>query len=194
MMNFVILIGAPGAGKGTQAKMLEQALGLPQVSTGDLFRYNLRNNTELGKLARSYMDTGELVPDEVTVAMVKDRLGQSDAIKGVIFDGFPRTRMQAQALERLIEELGGRIAVVPHIKVDAEELVRRLIKRAELEGRADDNEETIRTRMRVYHEQTRPLLDYYEEQDLLVEVNGEQAAEAVQKELQSVVRDAVESG
>jgi len=193
-MNFVILMGAPGAGKGTQAKMLEQALGLPQVSTGDLFRHNLRNNTELGKLARSYMDKGELVPDEVTVAMVKDRLGQPDAVQGVILDGFPRTRMQAQALERLISELGGRVAVVPHIHVDAEELVKRLIIRAEKEGRADDNEETIRTRMRVYHEQTRPLLDHYEAQGLLVEVNGEQTVEAVQKELQSVVENAVGSG
>jgi adenylate kinase len=173
-MNFVILIGPPGAGKGTQAKMLEQALGLPQVSTGDLFRHNLKNNTELGKLARSYMDKGELVPDEVTVAMVKDRLSQPDAVNGAILDGFPRTRMQAGALEQLVAELGGRIAVVPHIHVDAEELVRRLIRRAELEGRADDNEETIRTRMRVYDQQTKPLLDYYEERGLLVEVDGEQ--------------------
>lgn len=193
-MNFVILMGAPGAGKGTQAKMLEQALGLPQVSTGDLFRHNLKNNTELGKLARSYMDKGELVPDEVTVAMVKDRLSQPDAVEGVILDGFPRTKMQAQALEGLINGLGGRIAVVPHIHVDAEELVNRLMMRAEKEGRADDNEETIRTRMRVYHEQTKPLLDYYEEQGLLVEVNGEQTVEAVQADLQSVVENAVNSG
>jgi adenylate kinase len=193
-MNFIILIGAPGAGKGTQAKMLEQALGLPQVSTGDLFRHNLRRDTELGKLARSYMDKGELVPDEVTVAMVKDRLSRPDAAQGAILDGFPRTRAQALALERLISELGGRIAVVPHVKVDEEELVSRLMKRAELEGRADDNEETVRTRMRVYDEQTRPLLDYYEEQGLLVEVNGNQAIEAVQAELQNVIQQAVASG
>jgi adenylate kinase len=192
-MNFIILMGAPGAGKGTQARMLEQALSLSQVSTGDLFRHNLKHETELGKLARSYMDKGELVPDEVTVAMVKDRLSQPDATQGVILDGFPRTRMQALALERLIGELGGRIAVVPHIKVDEEELVNRLMKRAELEGRADDNEGTIRTRMRVYSEQTRPLLDYYEKQGLLVEVNGNQSVEAVQADLQSVIQKAVES-
>jgi adenylate kinase len=193
-MNFIILMGAPGAGKGTQAKMLEQALGLPQVSTGDLFRHNLKHNTELGKLARSYMDKGKLVPDEVTVAMAKERLSRPDAAEGVILDGFPRTRAQAVALERLIDEFGSRIAVVPHIKVDEEELVSRLMKRAEVEGRADDNEETIRTRMRVYDEQTKPLLDYYEEQGLLVEVDGEQSIEAVQADLQSVIRSAVESG
>jgi adenylate kinase len=174
--------------------MLEQALGLPQVSTGDLFRHNLKHNTELGKLARSYMDKGKLVPDEVTVAMAKERLSRPDAAEGVILDGFPRTRAQAVALERLIDEFGSRIAVVPHIKVDEEELVSRLMKRAEVEGRADDNEETIRTRMRVYDEQTKPLLDYYEEQGLLVEVDGEQSIEAVQADLQSVIRSAVESG
>jgi adenylate kinase len=192
-MNFIILMGPPGAGKGTQAKMLEQALGLPQISTGELFRHNLKNNTELGKLARSYMDKGELVPDEVTVAMVKERLSQPDAAQGAILDGFPRTKTQAKALERLIAELDSRIAVVPHIRVDTEELVKRLVKRAELEGRADDNEDTIRTRMRVYHEQTKPLLDYYEAQGLLVEVNGEQTIEAVQADLQSIVKNAVVS-
>ncbi len=190
-MNFVLLMGPPGAGKGTQAKMLEQGLGLPQVSTGELFRHNLKNDTELGVLARSYMDKGELVPDDVTIAMVKDRLSQPDAARGAILDGFPRTRAQAQALDGLVDELNGRIAIVPHIKVSEDELVARLLKRAETDGRADDNEETIRTRMQVYHEQTKPLLDYYDEKGLLVEVNGEQSIEAVQRDLQRVVESAL---
>jgi adenylate kinase len=186
-MRFIILIGPPGAGKGTQAKMLEQALGLPQISTGDLFRYNLRNETELGKLARTYMDKGELVPDEVTVAMVRDRLAQPDAASGAILDGFPRTQAQADALDQLLESLGGRITIVPNIVVDREELVQRLVKRSLIEGRADDTEDTIRNRMRVYEEQTKPLLDYYKRSGLVVDVNGQQSVEAVQRALRDVI-------
>lgn len=189
-MKYVILIGPPGAGKGTQAKMLEQALGLPQVSTGDLFRYNLKNQTELGRLAQTYMDKGELVPDEVTVAMVRDRLQQPDAQAGAILDGFPRTIPQAEALDKLVDELGGEISVVPHIVVDHEELIQRLLKRATLEGRADDNEDAIRTRMRVYEEQTKPLLQYYEQKGLVVDVNGRQSIEAVQQDLRRVIERA----
>jgi len=185
--RYIVLIGPPGAGKGTQAKMLERSLGLPQVSTGDLFRYNLKHSTELGQLARSYMDRGELVPDGVTVAMVRERLSQPDAAGGAILDGFPRTIAQADALADLLEELGGRITCVPHIVVDREELVRRLLKRAELEGRVDDSEDTIRTRMRVYDEQTKPLLDYYDRRGLVAEVNGQQSVEAVQHDLQAVI-------
>jgi adenylate kinase len=189
-MKFVILIGPPGAGKGTQAKQLEQALGLPQVSTGDLFRYNLKNETALGKLARTYMDRGDLVPDEVTVAMVKDRLAQADAAGGAILDGFPRTLAQADALDQLLAELGGRITIVPNIVVNHEELVQRLIKRGQIEGRADDTEETVRNRMRVYEEQTKPLLDYYSRRGLVVDVNGQQSIEAVQQELRRVIEQA----
>lgn len=187
---FIVLMGAPGAGKGTQAKRLHEALDLPHVSTGDLFRYNLKNETELGKLAKTFMDKGELVPDSVTVAMVKDRLSQPDCAEGAILDGFPRTRAQAVALDQLLAEMNTSISVVPYIKVDREELVRRLLNRAELEGRTDDNEETIRTRMRVYEEQTKPLLDYYEEQGLLVEVDGQQSIEEVQEDLLQVVKEA----
>jgi adenylate kinase len=156
MSTYVVLVGAPGAGKGTQAKRLQAALGLPQVATGDLFRANLKNNTELGQLARTYMEKGELVPDEVTVAMVRDRLSQEDCAQGAILDGFPRNVVQAEALDNLLAEFGGKIAIVPHIYVEQELLVNRLLKRAEIEGRADDNEETIRTRMRVYSEETAP--------------------------------------
>lgn len=189
-MGYVILIGAPGAGKGTQAKLLEEALGLPHVSTGDLFRYNLKNETELGKLAQTFMDRGELVPDEVTVAMVKDRLSQDDCRHGALLDGFPRTAAQASSLDNLLAEIGGKIDVVPHIFVDREVLVQRLLKRAEIEGRADDNEETIRTRMRVYEEQTRPLLEYYGKKGLVVEVNGQQSINGVNQDLIAVIQEA----
>lgn len=189
-MKFIILIGPPGAGKGTQAKLLVETLGLPQVSTGDLFRYNLKNATALGQLAQTYMDKGELVPDSVTVAMVKDRLSQPDAAHGAILDGFPRTTVQAEALETLLAELGGHIAVVPHIVVDREELVQRLLKRAQIEGRVDDSEDTIRTRMRVYEEQTKPLLDYYAQRGLVVEVNGQQDVACVQQDLRRVIAQA----
>ncbi len=188
MKTFVVLMGAPGAGKGTQAKLLEKELGLPQVATGDLFRHNLKNDTELGKLARSYMDKGELVPDEVTVAMVRDRLSQNDCAQGAILDGFPRSPAQADALEELLKEFDGKINVVPFIKVSQDILLQRLLKRAEIEGRTDDNEETIRVRMRVYREQTAPLLDYYREKGLLVEVNGEQSIADVQKDLLALIR------
>lgn len=188
MKTFVVLMGAPGAGKGTQAKRLESLLGLPQVATGDLFRANLKNQTELGKLARTYMDKGELVPNEVTIAMVRDRLSQPDCESGAILDGFPRTLAQAEALDNLLEEFGAKIAVVPFIHVNQDVLVERLAKRAEIEGRADDNKETIRTRMQVYESETAPLLDYYDNRGLLVKINGEQSIDEVSHDLTAVIR------
>ena len=185
--TFIILMGAPGAGKGTQAKLLETSLRLPQVSTGDLFRFNLKNETELGQLAKSYMDKGELVPDDVTVSMVEQRLAETDCAGGAILDGFPRSAAQAEALDSLLKKLNSKVAVVPFIHVEQEILVARLLKRAVIEGRADDNEETIRTRMRVYHESTAPLLDYYREQGAVVEVDGDRPVEVVQAELQEIV-------
>ena len=191
-MKFIILVGPPGAGKGTQAKLLQERFDLPQVSTGDLFRYNLQNETDLGKLARTYMDRGELVPDEVTVAMVKARLSQDDCAGGAILDGFPRTLAQAEALDELLADLGGKIDVVPSIEVPQDILVERLLKRAILEGRADDNEETIRTRMQVYEDQTKPLLDYYGEKGLVVPVDGQQAIDEVQEDLVKVIDEATQ--
>ncbi|MFN2141409.1 MAG: adenylate kinase [Candidatus Promineifilaceae bacterium] len=191
-MKFIILVGPPGAGKGTQAKLLQERFDLPQVSTGDLFRYNLQNETDLGKLARTYMDRGELVPDEVTVAMVKARLSQDDCAGGAILDGFPRTLAQAEALDELLADLGGKIDVVPSIEVPQDVLVERLLKRAILEGRADDNEETIRTRMQVYEDQTKPLLDYYGEKGLVVPVDGQQAIDEVQEDLAKVIDEATQ--
>jgi adenylate kinase len=189
MKTFVVLMGAPGAGKGTQAKRLEASLGLPQVATGDLFRANLKNQTELGKLARTYMDKGELVPDAVTVAMVRDRLSQADCACGAILDGFPRTTAQAEALDVLLSEFSAKIAVVPFVNVSQDVLVERLAKRAEIEGRADDNKETIRVRMEVYQSETAPLLDYYAKKDLLVKINGEQSIDEVTVDLTKVVKE-----
>ncbi len=184
MATFIVLMGAPGAGKGTQAKLLQEKLGMPQVATGDLFRANLKNQTELGKLANSYMEKGALVPDEVTVAMLKDRLAQPDCARGAILDGFPRNVFQADALDHLLTEtFNSNIAIVPHIHVDVEVLVKRLQKRAEIEGRADDNEATIRHRMQVYEEATAPLLAYYAARGLLVEIDGDRPIEEVQADL-----------
>lgn len=184
MATFIVLMGAPGAGKGTQAKLLQEKLGLPQVATGDLFRANLKNQTELGKLANSYMEKGALVPDEVTVAMLKDRLAESDCAMGAILDGFPRNVAQADALDHLLTEtFNSTIAIVPHIHVDVEVLVDRLQKRAEIEGRADDNEATIRHRMQVYEEATAPLLAYYAARGLLAEIDGDRPIEVVQADL-----------
>lgn len=188
--TFVVLMGAPGAGKGTQAKLLEKELLLPQVATGDLFRSNLKNQTELGQLAKGYMDRGELVPDEVTVAMVRDRLSQPDCERGAILDGFPRNPSQADALNELLAEFNGEIKVVPFIYVDQEVLIERLLKRAEIEGRADDNEETIRKRMEVYQKQTAPLLAYYEEKGLLVKVDGDRPIDVVNKVLIDIIENA----
>ena len=187
MKTFVVLMGAPGAGKGTQAKLLEEQLSLPQVATGDLFRANLKNETELGKLAKTYMDRGDLVPDEVTIAMVKDRLAQDDCGNGAILDGFPRSPAQADALNSLLIDFGGEINVVPFIYVEEEILISRLLKRAEIEGRADDNEDTNRNRMNVYRESTAPLLDYYSEKGLVVKVDGDRPVDEVYNDLVSVI-------
>jgi len=136
------------------------------------------------------MDRGELVPDEITVAMVKDRLSQADCRNGALLDGFPRTSAQAVSLDNMLAEIGGRIVIVPHIYVDQDVLVQRLLKRAEIERRADDNEETIRTRMRVFEEQTRPLLEYYGNKGLVIEVNGQQSIEGVNNDLIAVIQKA----
>ncbi len=191
MSGFVVLLGPPGAGKGTQARRLEQAIGLPHISTGDLFRQNLRNQTELGRMAQRYLDAGELVPDEVTVAMARDRLFAPDCAAGAIMDGFPRTVFQAEAFGALLAELKSGIKIVPHIRVQVEILVARLLLRAREQGRSDDSEETIRTRMRVYEQQTAPLIDYYAKGGLLRDVNGDQSIEEVFAELLRVVNAAL---
>jgi adenylate kinase len=164
----LVLVGPPGAGKGTQAERLAARLGVPHISTGDLFRDNLRNDTPLGLEARRYMDAGELVPDDVTVGMVRARLGAADCAAGFILDGFPRTVAQAGALARLLDELGTDLDAVIEFAVPEDLLVRRLLGR----GRSDDTEEVIRRRQQVYRDETAPLLDFYRDRLLSVDADG----------------------
>ncbi|TAK12223.1 MAG: adenylate kinase [Anaerolineae bacterium] len=208
------MLGAPGAGKGTQAKLISERLGLPHVSSGDIFREHLKNKTELGKLADSFMSKGELVPDDVTIAMIRERLGRSDCSTGAVLDGFPRTPAQASALAEMLGGLGGKVDVVPFIKVEEQELVRRLTGRwtcranghifhetfnpprqagvcdhdgSELYQRSDDEAETVVNRIRVYVEQTAPLVAFYRESGVLVEINGAQSIDQVTADLLAVL-------
>ena len=212
--TFIVLLGAPGAGKGTQAKLLEAAAQLPQVSTGDIFRFNLKNKTELGELAKSYMDVGALVPDEVTIRMVADRLQQPDVANGAIMDGFPRNLVQATAFDAMVAPYGG-VAVVPMIGVDDEEVIRRITGRrscrtcgaiyhidynppkmagvcdkdgGELLQRDDDQEATVRNRLFVYYKQTAPLIGYYYAKGLLAEVDGMLPIEEVTAALKALLK------
>lgn len=182
----VLLMGPPGAGKGTQAAKLAVSRGLRKLSTGDMLRDHVKRGTELGQRAKSLMDEGVLVPDELIVAMVKDELVGMSPVK-VLLDGFPRTIRQAEALDAMLKELGAPIDAVVVLSVDSEELVRRLIGRAAAEGRSDDNEDTIRTRMQVYQEQTRPLLDYYRAAGKLHRVNGVGTEDEVHERIADVL-------
>ena len=168
----MLIMGPPGAGKGTQAKKLAEGYGIPEISTGAIFRSNVANQTELGKIVSAIMESGELVPDSVTVDLVADRLGWQDAKEGFLLDGFPRTIPQAEALDAILDDLGVTLDAVVSLVVDGETLVGRMLSRAALEGRADDNEETIRRRFEVYTAQTEPLLTFYRDRGLLVEVDG----------------------
>ncbi len=212
----IILLGGPGAGKGTQGELLQQWLPLPRVSSGDLFRANLSKETELGQRAKSYMERGELVPDEITIGMVAERISQPDCSEGVIFDGFPRTINQAIALDQLLADMGRQVDLVLNIDVSEDVLLERLAGRwtcsdcgeiyhrvfspekeegicdncgGELYQRQDDNRETQLRRIQVYEEQTEPLIDYYEDKSVLVNIDGEQPVQDVAEE----VREAVES-
>lgn len=210
MSKFIVLLGPPGAGKGTQAQEITEELQLPHVSSGEIFRENLNNQTELGKIAESYINKGELVPDDITIRMIKARLTQADCEKGALLDGFPRTLTQAKALDSMLEEINGQVVEVPYIKVDREELIIRLTGRrtcptcgnvyhvkfnppqeegtcdddgSRLVQREDDKVETVTNRIRVYHEQTQPLIEYYRDQGLLIEINGNQAIHKVTEDL-----------
>ncbi len=213
---YIVMLGPPGAGKGTQAKKLAQAFDLVHISTGDLFRENLKNETELGQLAQGYLNQGELVPDDVTVRMVEERLARSDCDKGAVLDGFPRTPAQAEALENLLMQFGAGVKIVPYIKVPDEILVERLSGRwmsptgrvyhaiynppkvkwiddidgSELYQREDDKPETVRRRIDVYNEQTAPLIDFYRQKGLLVEIDGTQSIDEVTEDLLLAVREA----
>ncbi|MBW2273302.1 MAG: adenylate kinase [Deltaproteobacteria bacterium] len=157
----ILLLGAPGAGKGTQAARIIERHGIPHISTGDMLRAAVAAGTEVGLKAKAVMDAGQLVSDEIVIAIAEERLSQPDAKQGFVLDGFPRTLAQAEALDRTLEKLGTPLECCLAVTVDTEAVVQRLLKRAEIEGRADDNEETIRERMRVYDAQTAPLLEHY---------------------------------
>ena len=173
MIN-IVLFGPPGSGKGTQAQNLIEKFNLKQISTGDLFRYNMKNGTELGKLAKSYIDKGELVPDQVTTDMLIDEVKKPTDTSGFIFDGYPRTANQTEALEKIVKEiLNDEISVCLSLIVNDEILVERLLKRGETSGRTDDsNEEIIRTRIKEYYTKTAEVAELYKQQGKYVEVNG----------------------
>lgn len=194
MMN-IVLIGPPGAGKGTQAKILEEKFGLKQLSTGDMLRAEIAGQTELGLQAKEIMDRGDLLPDEIVINMISRRMDGRDCKNGVIFDGFPRTPTQAQALDFLLNQRGAPIKAAIRLTVDEDELVGRLnsriaqTKAAGGEARGDDNEETFRKRLGVYDEQTAPIIPYYQEQGLLKEVDGMRDIDQVAADIAALLAD-----
>ena len=171
-MTRLLLIGTPGAGKGTQAQRLSETFGIPAISTGDIFRHNVKNETELGKLAKAYMDRGEYVPDSLTNDLVRDRLSQADAADGFLLDGYPRTADQVAELDDILAEKSQHLDAVVMLSADVDEVVRRLLNRAIEQGRADDTEDVIRHRLEVYEEQTAPLISVYAARDLVITVDG----------------------
>ncbi|NHW22860.1 MAG: adenylate kinase [Archaeoglobales archaeon] len=210
----LILLGAPGAGKGTQAKFIVEKYGIPQISTGDMLREAVAKGTELGKKAKEFMSQGKLVPDEIVIGIVKERLRQKDCKGGFILDGFPRTIAQAEALDRIMAEMGRKIDAVINISVPEEEIVRRIVNRricrkcgaiyhliydppkrpgicdkcgGELYQRDDDREEVVRQRFAVYRKSTQPLIDYYRKRGVLYEVDGTKDIESVKSEILSIL-------
>ena len=183
----LLLLGPPGAGKGTQAQRLVDRYEIPQISTGDMLRAVVAEGSEIGRKARVFMDAGELVTDDIVIGVAEARLGQPDAQAGFILDGFPRTVAQAEALDRILDQLGVKLERCVAITVDPEELVKRLLKRAEIEGRSDDHEDSIRVRMDVYREETEPLVEYYRGRGVLVEIDGGGSIDEVAKRIESVL-------
>ena len=185
----IILIGPPGAGKGTQAARLQEALHIPAISTGDIFRANVKGETELGKLAKRYMDAGEYVPDEVTNKMVADRLGQDDAKSGFLLDGYPRTAAQVDELDKMLAAADVALDAVVELTADTDEVVGRLLARAQIQGRSDDTEDVIRHRLDVYAAETQPLTTIYADRGLIKQVDGlgeiEEVTDSLLKALQA---------
>ena len=171
MLNIVIF-GAPGSGKGTQSERIVEKYGINHISTGDVLRAEIKNGTELGKTAKGYIDQGQLIPDELMIDFLASVFGSFEDSKGVIFDGFPRTIAQAEALKKMLAERGQDVTVMVDLEVPEDELMTRLIKRGKDSGRADDNEETIKKRLHVYHSQTAPLIDWYKNEKKYQHING----------------------
>lgn len=186
---YVMILGAPGSGKGTQGKILAGHLGIPQVSTGDLLRAAVKAGTPLGRQAQGYMDKGLLVPDEIIIGLIREILESESGCQGVLMDGFPRTVAQAQAVDRILAERKNRVDHVALLEVDEQELVQRLLGRAAKEGRSDDNLQSIQQRLRVFHEQTEPLLAYYDQQGVVRRVPGMGDIDAIQQRLRAAVAE-----
>ena len=189
----LILMGPPGAGKGTQAKFVADEFGVPAISTGDIFRANVSDGTDLGVKAKEYMDAGEYVPDEITNLMVRNRIDEPDAEPGFLLDGYPRTLQQVEELDGMIKYTGHQLDAVVVLTVNPEELVQRLLQRAETDGRSDDTEDVIRRRQEVYAEQTEPLIDVYRERGLLIEVDGMGEVDEVTERVFQALQDVSES-
>ena len=214
MPTYFVLLGPPGAGKGTQAQAVSSKLRLPHISSGDIFRENLKNQTELGKMAKGFIERGELVPDDLTVSMIKERISRPDCQDGALLDGFPRTPVQADALAAMLEEFDGQVNAVPYIRVPEDVLIERLTGRwtcraqghvfhekfnppekvgvcdhdgSELYQREDDKRETVINRIQVYFKQTMPLIEYYRKAGLLIEIDGAQPIEGVTKDLMAAL-------
>lgn len=187
----LLIMGAPGAGKGTQASALAGAYGVPAISTGDIFRTHIKEGTELGRQVKALLDAGEYVPDDITEAIVAERIAEQDCAPGFLLDGFPRTMHQVHFLDRHLAEQGKRLDAVISLLVDPDALTARLLDRAAKEGRADDNEETIRRRMEVYAGQTAPLLFHYESHGLLVEVEGTGTVDEVRERMLVAVAERI---
>jgi adenylate kinase len=215
MLTYIVLLGPPGVGKGTQAKLVAETIGLPHISSGDLFRENIKNGTELGRLAQSFINRGDLVPDDVTIRMIRERLTRPDCKEGALLDGFPRTIAQAEALTGLLSEFKGKVNFVPYIIASEATLIERLSGRwtckaqghvfhdkynppkksgvcdvdgSQLYQREDDTAETVKRRLQVYFTQTSPLITYYRGHGLLSEVDGSQSIEKVTADLLAVLR------
>lgn len=184
----LILFGPPGAGKGTQAEAIADEFSLVHIATGDIFRANVGNETELGLRAKEYMDRGDLVPDEIVIEMVDDRISQDDAADGFLLDGYPRTIPQAEALDKALAREGHGIDGVIRLRVDDEELISRLLQRAEEQGRTDDTREVIENRLAVYRDETEPLIERYRRQGVLHEVDGEGTIDEVRERVLATVR------
>ena len=185
----VLFMGPPGAGKGTQAALLAARLGIPHISTGDIFRANVAQGTELGQQAQAFMDAGEYVPDTITNAMVRDRLTHEDCRPGFLLDGYPRTLEQVAELDAMLRSAQQKLNLVVELTVDVDEVVKRLVKRALEQGRSDDTEDVMRRRLEVYAEQTAPLIETYSERGILVRVDGMGSVDDVTERLIAVVVD-----